>query len=140
MLRRLLTGFDDVWCCFVRVLLEVIDKEPTKLGDLLLEISRANPRFLRVQKLLRNTGARFWDIEVEGLVSLVLSFGKLSRVDSIEDGSSVFQPSVVQSASPQDEKKKKRFLRASLATGSGASANPACIQEPGVRIMFLDLV
>ena len=60
-------------------------------------------------------------MQVEDLVGLVLSLGELTRVDSIENSTSVLE-------------------RATLAASGSTSANPAGVEEPGVGLVLGDLV
>jgi hypothetical protein len=105
----------------VRVLLEVLVEELTKLGDLLLEVGGSSPALGRVEKLVRNTRAGLGDGEVEGLVDLVLLIGELAGVDGVEDGASVLK-------------------RATLAVVLDSSTGPAGVKKPGVGVVRGDLL
>jgi hypothetical protein len=105
----------------VRVLLEVLVEELTKLGDLLLEIGGAGPALRGVEELIGNTRAGLGDGEVEGLVDLVLLVGELARVDGVEDCASVLE-------------------RATLAVVLDTGTGPASVKEPGVGVVRGDLL
>lgn len=60
-------------------------------------------------------------MEVEHWVDLVLGLGEFAAVDGVQDGTSVLQ-------------------RATLASGRGASANPAGVEQPRVDLVLSDLL
>ena len=111
----------DLRSGLVRVLLEVLIEELAKLGDLLLEVRGTSPALGGVEKLVGNAGASLGDVEVEGLVDLVLLVGELAGVDRVEDGASVLE-------------------RATLAVVLDTSTGPAGVEEPGVGVVRCDLL
>lgn len=111
----------DIRGGLVRVLLEVLVEETSKLGDLFLEGGGGGPALLGVEELAGDTGTRGGDGQVEGSVGLVLGLGELAVVDGVQDGAGVLE-------------------RATLATGGGASADPSGVEEPGVDLVLLHLL
>lgn len=103
------------------VLLEVLVEQLAQLVDLVLEAGGGDPAPLGVEQLAGNTGAALGDVQVEDLVGFVLNIGELTAVNGIEDGTSVLQ-------------------WATLTASGGASANPAGVEQPGVSLVFGDLV
>lgn len=76
----------------VRILLEVLVEEGTKLGNFFPEaVVPSSPGISWVQEFRWNTSAGLGYLEVEGFVILVLNLGKLSRVDGVKDSTSVLQ-------------------------------------------------
>lgn len=104
------------------VLLEVLQEETAKLLDFGLEaILTSSPGLLGVEELSWDARAGCWDGKVEHIIDLIIHLGELTRVDGIEDGTSVLQ-------------------WATLATGGGTSTNPAGVQQPSVSLVMLNLV
>lgn len=104
------------------VLLEVLDEETTELLDLLLEaVLAGSPGSGGVEQLVGNAGAGLGNLEVEDLVRLVGGLGELTRVDGVEDGTSVLE-------------------RAALAALGVAGTDPTGIEEPGVGLVLLNLL
>lgn len=114
-------GSNDLRSSLISVLLEVVVEEDTKLGHLLLKVGRTSPGSLGVKKLRRHARARGWDVKVEGVVDFIFGLGEITRVDGIEDGTSVLEG-------------------AALAASGCASTNPAGVEEPGVGRVLADLV
>lgn len=115
------TSSNHFFCCLVRVLGEVVVEQLAKLVDFILEASRCRPAVLGVEQLGRHTSAVLGNVQVEGVVHLVLSVGQLAVVDGVQDGTSVLE-------------------RATLTTGGGTSTNPSGVEEPGVGLVLRDLV
>lgn len=115
------TGLDDLRSGLILVLLEVLTEQLAKLRNLTLEVGRTSPALGGVEELVGNVRAGLGDLEVEGLVGLVLGLGEVATVDGVEDGAGVLE-------------------RAALAAGGGAGTDPAGVQEPGVGLVLLDLV
>lgn len=103
------------------VFLEVLIEELTQFVNLILEAGRAGPAALGVEQFAGDVGAGLGDVEVEGVVGLVLDVGELAGVDGVEDGASVFE-------------------RATFAAGGAASTDPAGVQQPSVSLVLGDLV
>lgn len=114
-------GSNDLWSSLISVLLEVVVEEDTKLGHLLLKVGRTSPGSLGVKKLRRHAGAGGWDVKVEGVVDFIFSLGEITRVDGVENGTSVLEG-------------------ATLAASGGAGTNPTGVKEPGVGRVFADLI
>jgi hypothetical protein len=115
------TGLDDILGGLARVLLEVVVEELTKLLDLSIEVGGTSPALGRVEDLVGNVAAGLGDLQVEGLVSLVLVVGELAAVDGVEDGTGVLE-------------------RATLAASGGTGTDPTGVEEPGVGLVLLDLL
>jgi len=118
---KLGTSLDDILGGLGRVFLEVVVEELTELLDLSLEVGGTGPALGRVEDLVGNVAAGLGDLEVEGLVGLVLVVGELAAVDGVEDGTSVLE-------------------RATLAASGGTGTNPTGVEEPGVGLVLLDLL
>jgi len=115
------TGLDDLLGGLARVLLEVVVEENTKLLDLALEVGGTGPALGGVEDLVGNVAAGLGDLQVEGLVGLVLVVGELAAVDGVENGTSVLEG-------------------ATLAAGGGTGTDPTGVEEPGVGLVLLDLL
>jgi len=118
---NLRAGRDDLGGSFIRVLLVVFVEQLSKLGDFSGEVSLAGPRLGGVEKIVWDAGARLGDLKVEDAVVLVLGLSELTRVDGVEDGTSVLQ-------------------RATLATGGGTGTDPTGVEQPSVGIVGGDLL
>lgn len=77
-------------------------------------------------------------MQVERLIRLVLDFGQLSRMDRIKDGTGVLESE--RWSAYDGPGGGLGDLRATLASGGGASTNPAGVQQPCVRLVMRDLV
>lgn len=85
-------GLDHVLASFRRVLLEVLVEEPTQLRHLRLEaVVALGPGVLGVQQFRGDACAGLGHGQVECVVVLKLHLGELARVDSVEDGTGIFQ-------------------------------------------------
>lgn len=114
-------GSNHFFCCLVRVLGEVVVEQLAKLVDLILEAGRRRPAVLGVEQLGRHTSAVLGDVQVEGVVHLVVGVGQLAVVDGVQDGTGVLE-------------------RATLTTSGGTSTNPSGVEEPCVGLVLRDLV
>lgn len=116
------TSLDNVLGRLALVLGEVLTEQLAKLDNLLVEaVVASGPSVLGVEELVGNVGAGLGDLEVEDFVVLVLDICKLTRMDSIENSTSVLE-------------------RATLATLEGTGTDPTGVQEPSVGLVLLDLV
>jgi hypothetical protein len=71
--------FNNVLCCLVGVLLEVLDEKTTQFSNLLPEaVMSLAPRVSWVQEFRWDTRASLWYGEVECLIVFELNRGKLS--------------------------------------------------------------
>jgi hypothetical protein len=74
------------------VFLEVLHEKTTKLSDFRLEaVVALAPCVSRVQQFRWDARASLWYSKVEGLVVLEFNLCELTRVDGIEDSTSVLQ-------------------------------------------------
>lgn len=115
------SGSQNLGSGLVRVLLEVLVEELAELVDLVGEGGGRSPAVLGVEKLIGNAGAGLGHRQVEDVVGLVLGLGELTRVDGVEDGTSVLE-------------------RATLAARGGTGTHPAGVQEPSISLVLLDLL
>lgn len=111
------SSLDDLLGSLVLVLVEVLNEERCELGNLLLEVRSTRPALGRVEELVGDVGASLRDLQVEGLVCLVLNLGKLSAVDGVEDSTSVLQ-------------------WATLATSGSTGTGPTGVEEPCVGVVL----
>ena len=114
-------SLDDLLCCLVGVLGEVLVEQLGELVDLVLEAGGCSPAVLGVQKLRGNVGAALGHVKVENIVDLVLGVGQLAAVDGVQDGTGVLE-------------------RATLTASGGASANPAGVEQPSIGLVLRDLL
>lgn len=115
-------GLDDIFCSLALVLLEVLDEELAELENLLVEaLSSSGPGSCRVQQLRGHTRACLGDLQVEDTVVLVLHLGELTRVNSVEDGTSILQG-------------------ATLTTLGSTGTDPTGVEQPGTGRVCLNLV
>jgi hypothetical protein len=116
------TSSDDLLGATVLVLLEVLlELDGEGLSRLEVVIFASLPDTTGVQDSLRNTGARLRNSEVEDRVVLVLNLSKLSRVDSVQDSTSVLE-------------------RTTLSSSRHGLSGPSSVDEPGIGSVLLDLL
>jgi len=92
MILQIWACLDNFFCSLRLVLLEVLNKKTSKLGDLLLEaVTSLAPGVAWVQQFLWDTRAGLWYSKVERFIILKLDLSKLARVDSVKNSTSIFQ-------------------------------------------------
>jgi len=115
-------GSDDLLSHAILVLQEVLLELLAQPGGLLkVVVLTSFPDTPRVEDLAGDTRTARGNGQVEDGVVLILGLGELTTVNSIEDGTSVFQG-------------------ASLAAGRLGLTGPTSINQPGVGSMLLDLL
>lgn len=106
----------------VLVLLEVLDElRSQSLSRAFVALGISHPGLAGIQDLIRNTVASLGNGQVEDREVLELGALEAAVVDGVQDRSGVAE-------------------RASLATGGGGGTDPTGVDEPGVGIVFGDLV
>jgi len=105
----------------VCIFLEVLVEEIAELVDLVLEAGSTGPALGWIEEVVWDACAGLWHLEVENLVGLELGVRKLTSVDGVENGTSVFE-------------------RATLAAGGGTSTDPAGVEQPGVGTVLGNLL
>ena len=95
-------------------LLEVLVEQLGELGDLVLERSGSDPAGRGVEDLVWNTRAGLGDLEVEGLVVLVLDLCELAAVDGVEDGAGVLVEKSVKNSCNSGKLRNFRFFAKSF--------------------------
>lgn len=115
-------GSNDLGDSHVLVLLKVLVEQLAELGDLLGELLLSSgPGSGGVEDLRRHVGGGLGNLEVENVKVLVLDLGELTRVDGVQNGSSVLE-------------------RASLASVGVRLAGPSGVEQPGVGVVLGHLI